>query len=148
MTEPVVLMATETYLSRDTADDFGSPTWDTIDNAFNVNSTSDVEGQQVERGQIGRKQYAPGNTEEKITFSMKHIASDADFTALETAHTSKAVINLAIWDGNPATSGVKGRKFRCHVTKIDANREHGQPVSYSIECVEAVGTAPADLTVS
>jgi hypothetical protein len=148
MTEPVVRVSTETFLQRDTAGDFASPTLDTVENAFNVNTSSSQAKQQVERGQIGRTQNVAGNVEETITFEMKHIVGDTDRAAFKAAYEAKTAIVVVVWEGDPETSGTLGRKHRMIVDKYDTTRAHGQPVSHTIELSEAVGSVPVNLTVS
>jgi len=127
-----------------------APNLDEVPNVRDLKLSEDTAVADVStRGGGGYTQEVAALKHVGATWQMVYDPSDADFTAIQTAYRTNAVIALAILDGTAATVGTQGMWFDAMITKFEMTQELTNAIVVDVEVVNAYSAvAPAWVTTA
>ena len=104
-------------------DGVGQSSWTLLDDVETVNRNEGTNTATVKNRASKFEKDLPGQKTVEFTATMTVDRASADFTALQTAYDSRAMIGIAMMDGPIATSGTKGRQANVLITQFNETEE-------------------------
>ena len=140
-----IVLSENAKLYRNTGS-YGTPVWDLVPNVKDLTlnltkSAVDV----TTRGSGGYVESVDGLIDANVSFGMVWDASDADFTAIQTAFFAKTAIEFLVLDGLQATTGSQGLRATCMIESFTRNETLGEAlmVDCAIRPTKNSNAAPA-----
>lgn len=152
MADGDVVLGGEPRLYRNSGT-YGSPTWVHVSNCENLDfADSRTKVRVALRSMYPIAGNLPGLRDIALTWNManKKGTADASLTAIQTAHRTGAVIELAVADGDITVTGTKYSRQICHIFKCDDSAPIDGVDMLAIEAAPSVnngGNNPSNSTV-
>ena len=136
------------YLNTGT---YGSPTWDLIPNADDVNFPIESdEADTSNRAAGGFETIIPGLHKITVEFGMVYDPADTDYTTIRDAHLARTLKEWGVADGLIATNGTQYLRLHAYVVKSGVNQplREAMKVPVTLRPGYSSNANPAWVTVS
>lgn len=110
-----------------------TPVWDEIKNVRDVTLSLETgEADATTRGNNGWRATVATLKDGSVEFDMVWDAADDDFTALRDAFLNKTALDMAVMDGDIATSGSQGLRASFMITNFSRNEPLEEAITASV----------------
>ena len=112
---------------------YATPVWDEIKNVRDVTLSLETgEADATTRGNNGWRATVATLKDGSVEFDMVWDAADDDFTALRDAFLNKTALDMAVMDGDIATSGSQGLRASFMITNFSRNEPLEEAITASV----------------
>jgi hypothetical protein len=112
---------------------YAAPVWNEVKNVKDVTLNLEAgEADVTTRGNAGWRATVATLKDASIEFEMVWDSADDDFGAIRDAFLNRSPIELAVMDGDIATSGSQGLRASCIVTKFSRNEPLEEEITVSV----------------
>jgi hypothetical protein len=121
----------------------GSPTWDLVGNVRDVTLNLETgEADVTTRGNNGWRATVGTLKDASIEFEMVWDTGDADFTAFKDAFFNGTPIELAVMDGDIATTGAQGLRAVCRIINFTRSEALEEAITVSVTAKPTYSASP------
>lgn len=139
-----VKLGLDAKLFRNTAV-YATPTWNEITNIRDLTLNLEAgEADVTTRGNNGWRATVATLKDGSLEFEMVWDSEDSDFTAIRDAFLNKSAIELAVMDGDVATSGSQGLRASFMVTSFSRNEPLEEAITVSVTLKPTYSANPPD----
>jgi hypothetical protein len=143
-----IRLGLDAKLYRNTASG-GAPTWDLVGNVRDVTLNLETgEADVTTRGNNGWRATVGTLKDASIEFEMVWDTGDADFTAFKDAFFNGTSIELAVMDGDIATSGAQGLRAVCRIINFTRSEALEEAITVSVTAKPTYSTSPPSWLVT
>jgi hypothetical protein len=112
---------------------FATPVWNEIKNVRDVTLSLETgEADATTRGNNGWRATVATLKDGSVEFDMVWDSADDDFTAIRDAFLNKTALELAVMDGDIATSGSQGLRASFMITNFSRNEPLEEAITASV----------------
>lgn len=112
---------------------YATPVWNEIKNVRDVTLSLETgEADATTRGNNGWRATVATLKDGSVEFDMVWDAADDDFTALRDAFLNKTALDMAVMDGDIATSGSQGLRASFMITNFSRNEPLEEAITASV----------------
>jgi hypothetical protein len=139
----------EARLYRNTGD-YTTPAWTLIPNVKDLTlNLETAEADVTTRANAGWRATIATLKDGSIEFQMVFNSDDTSFTALRDAYLNSTPVEVAVMDGDIATTGSEGLRASCSVTNFARNEALEEAISFSVTLKPTYAdNAPEWLTIA
>ena len=143
-----IRLGLDAKLYRNTASG-GAPTWDLVGNVRDVTLNLETgEADVTTRGNNGWRATVGTLKDASIEFEMVWDTGDADFTAFKDAFFNGTSIELAVMDGDIATTGAQGLRAVCRIINFTRSEALEEAITVSVTAKPTYSTSPPSWLVT
>jgi hypothetical protein len=143
-----IRLGLDAKLYRNTASG-GAPTWDLVGNVRDVTLNLETgEADVTTRGNNGWRATVGTLKDASIEFEMVWDTGDADFTAFKDAFFNGTSIELAVMDGDIATTGSQGLRAVCRIINFTRSEALEEAITVSVTAKPTYSTSPPSWLVT
>jgi len=125
--------------------DYATPVWNELVNAKDVTLNLEAgEADASRRGGNGWKETLTALRDGSVEFEMVYDTADAEFTALKDAFFTGTTVEMAVLDGDVATSGTQGLRATMSITNFSRNEPLEEALSVSVTVKPAPAANPPE----
>lgn len=122
---------------------FATPVWNEIKNAKDVTLNLEAgEADASRRGSGGWRETLRGLKDGSVEFELVYDSTDAEFTALKDAFFNGTTVELAVMDGDIATTGTQGLRATMSVLNFSRNEPLEEALTVSVTVKPAPSANP------
>lgn len=112
---------------------YAAPVWNEVENVKDVTLNLEAgEADVTTRGNAGWKATVATLKDGSIEFDMVWDTADDDFAAIRDAFLNRSAVELAVMDGDIATTGSQGLRATFAVTKFSRNEPLEEAITVSV----------------
>lgn len=112
---------------------FGSPTWSVIKRIRDQTTGGGATTIDVATRETAFKATAVVEIDRNVSFQIIKIVTDASYLALESAYFNKTTVDVLALNGPVTTSGSRGTRAICAVTKFEEGYPLGEKQTVDVE---------------
>ncbi|MCI0335710.1 MAG: phage tail protein [Planctomycetes bacterium] len=143
-----IRLGLDAKLYRNTASG-GAPTWDLVGNVRDVTLNLETgEADVTTRGNAGWRATVGTLKDASIEFEMVWDTGDADFTAFKDAFFNGTSIELAVMDGDIATTGAQGLRAVCRIINFTRSEALEEAITVSVTAKPTYSASPPSWLVT
>ena len=124
---------------------YALPTWNEITNAKDVTLNLEAgEADAGRRGSGGWRETLMALKDGSVEFELVYDNADAEFTALKDAFFNGTTVELAVMDGDIATTGTQGLRATMSVVNFSRNEPLEEALTVSVTVTPAPSANPPE----